>query len=121
MYHEAVLPQLYEFFMTENYQYYTLPGLFNGYEPRGIATLGSRVLVSCKPMGSRAGTPSLLVLMEGDQIRGIIRLHFSDGRPFNGSVTSVAVAGPTVWGSRRCESRGKRSPPPPPRLSAVFC
>ena len=84
---------MYEFFMTENYRYYTLPGLFDNYEPRGITTLGTRTLLSLKAMGTHHTTASLFVLMNADEIVGVFRLQAPNGGPFNGSVTSVTVAG----------------------------
>ena len=97
VYNAAIMPQIYEFFATETDSLFTLPGLFDNYEPRGVATLGAFVLLSLKGTGANAPRPSLFVLMQADAIKGIFRLLTADGRPFNGSVTSVAVAQDVAW------------------------
>ena len=76
-----------------------IPGLFESYIPRGVSAIRTDTtsyLLSMQPTGPNSGRPSILVRMQMAQQGGVLRifqLYDTDGKPFTGSVSDVAITG----------------------------
>lgn len=75
----------------------TIPGLFEGWLPRGVSHLDDRsFLITMQGVNANAGQPSIFVRMErksGGGVMRIYRMFNTDGTVFSGSVRDVTVSG----------------------------